>query len=141
MTQKRVILQTLRNQHNVLLWLRRLQNTEHHQKEYWKQSRKPNPSHPWKHGLPTPEVMSITWSLQVKKTKNWHGDNQRRAIKWDKEHLYENRPRNSIIQSGKTKPLRKYTRVSNCNGFGQQECRVYPQHFKKPSLRVRRKIP
>lgn len=54
MTQKRVILQTLRNQHNVLLWLRRLQNPEHHQKEYWKESRKLYPSHLWKRGLPTP---------------------------------------------------------------------------------------
>lgn len=136
MTQKRVIRQTLRNQHNVLLWPRRLQNTKHHQKEYWKQSRKLNPSHPWKHGLPTPGVMSIIWSLQVKKTENWHGDNQRRAIKWDKELLYENRLRNSIIQFGKTKTLREYTRVSKCNVFSQQECRVYPQHFKQSNLRV-----
>lgn len=63
MTQERVILQTFRNQHNVLLWPRRLQNPEHHQKKYWKQSRKFYLSHLWKRGLPTPGIISIVWSL------------------------------------------------------------------------------
>lgn len=86
-----------------------------------------NPSHLWKHGLPTPEVMSIICSFQLKKTENWHGDNLRRAIKLDKELLYENRLRNSLF--GKTKSLKEYSK-----GFGQQEYRVYLQHFRKSSL-------
>lgn len=73
---------------------------------------KHNPFHLWKHGLPTPGVMSIIWSLWLKKTENWHGENQRRAIKLDKELLYENRLRNNILQSGKTKTLKEHIKKS-----------------------------
>lgn len=112
MTQKRVIVQALRNQHNVLLWLRRRQYPQHDQKKYWKQSIKLNPAHLWKQGSPTPGLMSIIWSLQLKKTENWHGDNQGRAIKLDKELLYGNRLRNRILQFGKTKTLKEYSKES-----------------------------
>jgi hypothetical protein len=89
----------------VLLWLRSLQKLERPRKAIGN-SRKLNPSNLWKHGLPTPGSVCIIWSLELKKTKNWHGDNQRGAIKLYKKLLYENKPRNNIVQFGKTKALK-----------------------------------
>ena len=46
-----------------------------------------------------------------RKRENWCRDNQRRAVKMDKEFLYENRLRNSILRSEKDK---------NCKGIYQR---------------------
>lgn len=81
--------------------------------------------------------MSILWSLQLKKTENWHGDNQRRAIKVDKELLYENRLRNRILQFGKTKTLKEYSKESkSIRCLASKNTKYTLNIFKKSTLRV-----
>lgn len=50
-------------------------------------------------------------TITQKKTENWCRDSQRRAVKMDKEFLYENRLRNSILKSEKDK---------SCKGINQR---------------------